>query len=192
MKITLIGLCFLAMLPFSKKDISMFGLKIGDSQQSLSNIELKVVAKAKNIIKFKTENENDFSITCQKGKIVYMENDWLQDPEASQPLITDFQFGKTSLRDIRKKMGTNGFVYYNRRSLTTDKDLIQFNYFELDSPNNEILVTITKVPLNADVTEENVADHLKLDAIILADKTYCDETWGKSKAFDKQYKKIKL
>ena len=169
----------------------MLGVKIGDTQKSLDKIKLKVDAKEGDIIKFKTDNSNDFSVTCQKGKVVYMENDWLQDPKARLPLFSDFQFGQTTLRDIRKKFGTNGFSYKSRGSFTTDKDLIAFNCFEFDSPNNEILVTITKLPLTAKVTEDNVADNLKLDAIIIADKTYCDNIWGKEKAYDKNYNKIK-
>ncbi len=185
-------ICFLALIPYKTIDISMFGLKIGSNQKLLANIKLKVDAKEGNMIKFKTDNGNDFSITCQQGKIVYMENDWLQGANARQPLFSDFQFGQTTLRNIRKKFGTNGFVYNSRRTFTTDKDLIQFNCFEFDSPNNEILVVITKVPLTINVTEESIADNLKLDAIIIADKFYCDKEWGKDKAYDKNYKKIKL
>jgi hypothetical protein len=65
-----------------------------------------------------------------------------------------------------------------------------FNCFEFDSPNNEILVTITKVALNENLTAENLASKSKLDALIIADKNYLDETWGKGKVLDKNYKKI--
>lgn len=191
MKITFTTICFLALISFTLSDISMFGLKIGDSQKLLDNIKLKVDGKEGNMIKFKTDNGNDFSVTCQKGKIVYMENDWLQDTNARHTLFSDFQFGYTTLRDIRKKFGTNGFVYNNRRPFTTDKDLIQFNCFEFDSPNNEILVVITKIPLIANVTEDNIADYCKLDAIIISDKSYLDSEWGNSKSYDQNYKKIK-
>ncbi|MCB9042671.1 MAG: hypothetical protein R2798_05275 [Chitinophagales bacterium] len=191
MKVTLIIILFLTLIS-ATLDISMFGLKIGDSQKLLDKIELKVDAKGNDMIKFKTDNGNDFSITCEKGKIVYMENDWLQDTIARQPLFSDFQFGKTTLRDIRKKIGTNGFVYKSKDGFTTDKDLIQFNCFEFDSPNNEILLLVTKLPLTAtNITEYNIADSLKLDAIIIADKSYCDKEWGKGKSYDGNYKKIK-
>ena len=191
MKITLTTICFLVMMFSSTEDISMLGLKIGDNQKSLDNIELKVDVKEGNMIKFKTENGNDFSITCQKGKIVYMENDWLQDVNGKQPLYSDFQFGQTTLRDIRNKFGTNGFTYNSRRAFSTDKDIIQFNCFEFDSPNCEIFVVITKVSLTENVTEDNVADLCKLDAIIIADKSYLDKEWGKDKSYDNNYKKIK-
>lgn len=191
MKIITATALFLGALFFQSTGISMLGLKIGDNKNSLDKIKLEVVAKADDMVKYKTGNGNDFSVTSEKGKIVYMENDWLQDPKANQPLYSDFRFGQTTLRDIRKKFGTNGFTYESRPAFTTTSDLIEFNCFEFDSPNHEILVVITKVPLSAKVTEENVADHLKLDAIIIADQSYCDRQWGKQKLFDKNYKKIK-
>ena len=172
-------------------DISMLGFKINDTKSSLDNVKLKVVAKENDMIKYRTENGNDFSITLEKGIIVYMENDWLQDDKGRQPLYSNFKFGQTSLSDIRKKFDTNGFTYKNRGPFTTKTDLIEFNCFEFDSPNNEILVLITKVSLKADVTEKNVADKLKLDAMIIADKGYLDRTWGKEKILDPNYKKIK-
>jgi hypothetical protein len=172
-------------------DISMFGIKINDSQKSLDTIKLKVIAKDENMIKYSTENGNDLSVTFDKNKVVYMENDWLQDVKSRQPLFSDFSFGQTTLKDIRSKFSTNGFTYKSRSSFKTDTHLIMFNCFEFDSKNNEILVTITKISLDEDVTEENVASKLKLDALIIADKAYLDKTWGKDKVFDKNYKKIK-
>jgi hypothetical protein len=171
-------------------DISMYGLKIHDDQNVLADIKLTVVAKEGQMTKFRTENGNDFSVTIDKGKIVYMENDWLQDAQNRQPLFSEFSFGKTSLSDIRSKFGTNGFTYKSRGPFKTNTHLIMFNCFEFDSPNNEILVTITKVALNENLTAENLASKCKLDALIIADKTYLDKTWGKGKVLDKNYKKI--
>jgi hypothetical protein len=67
-----------------------------------------------------------------------------------------------------------------------------FNCFELDSEKEEILVTITKIALKEEVTESNVASKLRLDAIILADKSYLDKIWGKEKTYDAKRKKVTL
>ena len=174
------------------EDISMLGIKINDSRKSLDNLKLEIVGKENEMIKFKTKNDNDFSVTFDKDKVVYMENDCLQDANNRKPLFSDFSFGQTTLKDIRNKFSTNGFTYKTRAAFTTETDLIEFNCFEFDSKNNEVLVTITKVSLSENVTEENVASKLKLDALIIADKTYLDETWGKEKIFDKNYRKIKM
>jgi hypothetical protein len=190
MKLILTTILFFGTLLLPMMDISMFGLKVGDSKNSMNKIKLKVVAKDGEMIKYQAINGNAFSVTCENGKVVYMENDWLQDTSARQPLFSNFKFGQTTLRDIRKKFGTNGFTYEGRQHFDTQTDLIEFNYFEFNSPNNELLITITKIPLVANVTEENVADNLKLDAIIIADKFYCDRQWGKKKLYDENYKKI--
>ena len=142
--------------------------------------------------KFRTENGNDFSITVDKGKVVYMENDWLQNEKGVQPLFSDFKIGQTSLKSIRSKFSTNGFTYKSRGSFQTKTHLIMFNCFEFESENNEVLVTITKVALKGDITENNLASRAKLDALIIADKNYLDKTWGKDKTYDPQYKKIQL
>lgn len=67
----------------SSGEISMFGVKINDDQKSLENVNLERIAKEEKMQKFRTENGNDFSITVDKGKVVYMENDWLQDEKES-------------------------------------------------------------------------------------------------------------
>jgi hypothetical protein len=173
-------------------EISMLGVKIHDPEKSITQVKLGQVSKEKNMVKFKTENGNDFSITTENGKVVYMENDWLQNPKSREALITDFQFGKTTLKDIRARFGTNGYTYKSNAVFTTNTHLVMFNCFELESENEEILVTITKIALNEGVTEENVARKLTLDAIILADKNYLDKIWGKEKTYDTKRKKVKL
>ena len=185
----IIFVAWIMFLPGS--DISMLGIKINDTKNSLDKVKLKVIAKEEGMVKFKPENGNELSITIENGKIVYMENDWLQDERNTQPLYSDFSFGKTTLRDIRNKFGTNGFAYASRRAVTTETDLIEFNCFEFDSPNNEVLVMITKVSVKEKVTNENIADKLKLDALIIAEKKYLDAAWGTDKTLDTNYKKIK-
>ena len=177
-------------------DFSMLGIKINDAELSLDKLKVKVIASdnsGKTLInKYKTENGNDFSITVKKRKVVYLENDWLQASSGRTPLITNFIFGETSLKDIRKAFGTNGFTYTERYFIKTETHLIMFNCFDLDSHNNEVLVVITKISLKTKVTDENVAEKLKLDAIILSDSKYLDDLWGKKKLYDTNYKKIKL
>lgn len=196
MKTLLLSLTLFFGTIWNATDTSMLGLKINDSEKAVEQIKLQIIASDKSsknqMVKFRTENGNDFSITTRKGKVVYMENDWLQNPQGRTPLITNFRFGETSLKDIRNSFGTNGFTYSDRSYLKTQTDLIMFNCFELDSPNNEVLVTITKISLNAEVTESNVAENLKLDALILSDSKFLDQLWGKKKVYDKNYKRIKL
>lgn len=172
--------------------INMAGLGIHDSESSLQNIHLKVIAKDSGMIKYETDKGNALAVTIQNGKIVYLENDWSHKPDGEKPLFSDFTFGKTTLREIRTKFGTNGFVHKNVMGTTTETDIVMLNCFELDSPNNEVIVVVTKARANLQTAQEHVADSLKLDAITIADKDYLDEIWGKDKSYDPSYKKIKL
>ena len=165
--------------------MTMLGIKINDNKSSLQKIKLKIIARENNVIKYQTKNGNDFSVTTKNGKIVFMENDWSQLINGEKTLLTNFLFGKTSLTDIRKYFGTNGFVYKNRSYITTETEIIMFNCFEINSTNNEVLVVITKSPLDIEIDENNIGNYLKLDAIILSDKNYLEETWGKEKIYGK-------
>ena len=185
----------LFLIPFcafcTSTDISMNGIKINDDKAVLKDVKLKLLADEGDVIKYRTENKNEFTVTLENDKVVFMENDWLQNPDSPEPLFSNFKFGQTTLKEIRKLFGTSGFRYDARESVSTENDAITFNCFEFDSPNNEVLVTITKVSLTApDVTDANLADNLKLDGIIIADEKYLDEIWGKKKNYDINYKKI--
>ena len=90
-------------------DISMMGVKINDSRESTHSIKLDIVARDSDMIKYRTANGNNLSITFENNKVVYMENDWLQDTSGREPLFSNFLFGKTALKDIRSQFGTNGF-----------------------------------------------------------------------------------
>lgn len=173
-------------------DIAMLGIKIGAPESDLENLKLEEVARDPGMVKYRTANGNDFSVTTLDGKVVFMENDWLQDPAAKQALLPGFIFGETTLSDIRKRFGSNGFAFESGAFSRTETHLILFNCYEFDSGDKEILVVITKVSLDADVNEENLAHHAKLEALIVAAPNYLDEIWGAEKAYDPANKKIKL
>jgi hypothetical protein len=173
-------------------DISMLSIKINDPKSVLKKIKLEVLASDETTIKYRTGNGNDLSVTIENNKVVYVENDWQHEIKGVKPLISDFKFGQTSLREIRKVFGTNGFTYEQRNDLITDTDIVEFNCFEFDSPNNEVLVIITKSAIKPELTESNLADRLKLESIVIAKREYLDEIWGDKKLFDANYKKISL
>lgn len=186
--LTAITLALLA----SFADISMLTIKIGSPESELKKIKLEEIAREDGIVKFRIEDGNDFSVTTENGKVVFMENDWMQNPKSSKTLLPWFKFGITSLKDIREKFGTNGFIHKNASYIQTDTHLIMFNCFALDSANNEVLVTITKISMDSKPTEETIAENLKLEALIIADSKYLDRIWGEEKTFDTNYKKVKL
>jgi hypothetical protein len=178
---------------FAVVDASMLGIKIGNNEATLSKLKLKQIAKREGIIKYRTENNNDFVVTIEEGKVVYMENDWNQKTEANVALLPGFTFGQTSLKDIRKRFGNKGFVYAENQNYVTAEYLYEYHCFEIDSPQSEVLVVVTKIPFSTTVTENtDIAQKLKLDAIVLADADYLDFLWGAQKSYDKEYKKVRL
>ncbi|MDB5227866.1 MAG: secreted protein [Bacteroidota bacterium] len=183
----------LLLLSFSvtATDISMMGIKINSTADVKNLVAGKLIKSDNNVSKYKTADGNYFSVTSEDGVVKYMENDWTPGNTANTPLITDFKFGETTLEDIRKTFGTIGYSYRNRSYLKSETDLTTITCFEIDSPGSEILVVIAKAPIK-DIAKDEVPKSLKLEAVILADKKYLDELWGKKKTFDPQYKKIKL
>lgn len=190
-----VGLTFLAIALFfiPVGEISMLGIKINDDATKIKDINLQIIGREMNATKFRTENGNDFSITYEYGKIVYMENDWSQKANGTRPLHSDFSFGKTSVADIKSKFSSYGFVYEHRQFIETDMGLITFNCYEFDSTNNEVLVLISKLHLDEESTDKETTDKdFKLDAVIIADMEYLDRIWGADKSFYDNYKKIKM
>lgn len=193
MKFNLIILIYFLIL-FPKNSISMLGIELYDTRESVENLGLPIVAEEPGIVKYQTGNGNELSVTFENNKVVYMENDWLLEEEGKEPLFTEFTFGKTSIADIRNEFGSNGFTYSNRLFSSTSTHLVTFNCFEFDTDKNEVLVTITGVQIaeKDQVNENNISEKLKLLAIIIADKDYLDKIWGEEKAFDENYRKIQI
>ena len=175
----------------------MSGISINDPAKKLEKLKLEVIGSEKSgkspMIKYRTQDGNDLSVTTQNGKVVYIENDWLQDSNSRKPLLTNFEFGKTSIKEIIQRFDTRGFVHKRVSHIKTETDLIEFYCFELDSPNNEILALVTKVSLsNKALAWYNAEEHLLLEAVILANKDYLDEIWGTDKLITENNKKVRL
>ncbi|MCB7481613.1 hypothetical protein [Christiangramia sediminis] len=193
MKIFL-NVLFIAFGLIAVGSISMLGIELNDTRESVENLNLPVVGEEPGMIKYRTKNGNDFSVTFKNERVVYMENDWLLEEEGKEPLFTEFTFGKTSIADIRNEFGSNGFTYSNRLFSSTGTHLVTFNCFEFDTAKNEILVTVTGISIaeKDEVNESNISDKLKLLAIIIGDKDYLDKIWGEEKTFDDTYRKIQI
>jgi hypothetical protein len=179
-----------------RSDISMMGIKIKDSKETLKKITLPVISNKvtgeKQVTKYEAKNGNDFIVTVLNGFIVEMSNEWSGEKKGAKPLITNFTFGVTTLKDIKKYFGTEGYCY-SEDDMIMGKNYVLFNYFEIESPNNEILLAITVAPKDGDYKDMEPEDYMKLDALILVDTKYLEmQRYGDKEIFDKNYKKIKL
>jgi hypothetical protein len=188
---SLVALLAIALITVA--DASMQGIKIGSPEAAVAKLTLKKVAESEGTTKYRTDNGNDFVVTVDEGKVVFMENDWNQKPESNTALIPGFVFGQTSLKDIRKRLGTKGFVFALNQNLVTKEYLYEFHCFEIDSPQHEILVVVTKIPFSTEVGENtDISQKLKLDALVVSSLPYLESLWGAQKSFSEDNKKVRL
>jgi len=121
-----------------------------------------------------------------------MESDWAGKSDDSSCDLPGLRFGVTTLADIRKRFGSNGFGFKNRDAVISVPDgVVLFNSYEV---GNVVVTFITKVNDNGAVSVKPeevptpVADRAKLDAISIADAGYAETEWG-TRLDDPQYKK---
>jgi hypothetical protein len=165
-------------------DVEMAGLHVNDSKQKMHEvIDYPVVYEDAKSAEYFTNDGNFFSVTLDQGKVVYMENAWGENEESLKPLFTGFEFGKTTLRNVREEFCSEGYAYKRKMGFVTAKDFIMFKCFNLNPNSSEVLVTVFRVSLKEDTNSENLEDKMTLDAVILADRAYLDKKWGKEKVF---------
>lgn len=180
---------------------TMSGIRIGDPLSSTSKIGFSPTAKEENgplvIQKWRFQNKNELSITAFRntGRIVYMETNWGGDRNGSFSDVPGMIYGKTTISDIRKRFGNNGFTYKDRGSVAVVEDgIIIMNSYQITG--TDLVVTfITKISredyLKTD-NAKNVGSFALLDTIIIGDATYLDTVWGNEKMFDKGYKPVRI
>jgi hypothetical protein len=180
---------------------TMYGIRVGDHLSSTSKIGLAPVVEEETgpfvIRKWRFSDTNELSVTAFRntGKIIYMETNWNGDRRGALSDIPGMIYGKTTLSDMRKQFGSNGFSYEERGSVVTVRDgIIMINSYQIMGTNH-VITFITKISeknISRADKAKNVADLAFLDTIIIGDTAYLDTVWGKAKIFDKQYKPIKL
>ena len=178
---------------------SLSRIRIGDNIAAASRIigfdpVVRSQMGPQTIIKWRFPLNNELSVTAvtDTGRIVFIEYDWGGDSRLSLTDFPGFQFGITTLAEIREKFCSNGFTF-DKNPMTAHPDgVVLSNNFEIVGTNT-ICIFITKVfhtdypKVNNDATA--IADHARLVAIMLANGTYLDSTWGKRTA-DPAYRPI--
>jgi hypothetical protein len=180
------------------------GIHVGDSPNVLQKLGLKPIATEdqdpKKTVKYKLASSNELSVTydSRANRIVYIESDWSEDTKAAETDFPGFKFGSTTLEDIRRTNGSNGFSYQGMAMNRTEDGLVAFNAYKIKDKLGLIVVFVTTLNAvdlrrqigNRDPIAEDVSKNLKLDALILANENYLDEIWGKEKIYDKENKPI--
>ena len=184
---------------------SISGIHVGDSRTAVEGLKLKSTAKenqgSTEATKYKLANGNELSVTLdtQKNRVVYIEVDWNKNPEGAASDFPGLKFGLSTLEDIRKVDGSNGFSYQTTAMGESNGNLITFNAYRIENKPGIAVVFVTVLNIaelrkkigNRESTQADVPGNLKLDALILADESYLDEIWGKEKSYDPANKPIK-
>lgn len=184
-------LFFVLTLVKPQEKVGMLGLFISDSESTIEKITLEIMDEDSNSTRYQTVDGNSFSVTTRDGKIVYMENDWLGDPNNRAPLLTDFAFDETSYADIREVLGSGGFFYKAIVDMTLGDYQTLISCFEIKGKKDLILGLAQVIPLH----ERDLPDaqqRMKLAAIILADVDYLNTIWGKERIYSPGYGEIEL
>jgi hypothetical protein len=176
---------------------SIFGFKVGDDLRVVAKTHPKpsIIEPAGSFaaVKWNLSSGNDVSVTAspETGRIVYVKSDWGGDPKSAAIEVPGMQFGTTTLSDIRKKFGSNGFAFKSNLGGITDDNLVGLNCYQIDSNPDLIVVFVTTQPIKdvPTVAGKPKPDSGKghLDAVILASLEYLKQIWGEDRIFDTTY-----
>ena len=178
---------------------SLSNLRIGDGVSRLSLLGSESSAtdhyKTFSVRKWNLPSGNELSVTTSHaGRIVYLESDWgarNDDPACDLPGL---KFGVTTLGELRKRFGSNGFGFQHRDAVVgIQGGLVMVNSYEAGT---NVVTFITKVTekeflrLKRSGQSAAIADHSKLDGISIAEAEYANGEWG-DRIYDPKYKKIR-
>ena len=185
---------------------SLSGIAIGADISSLSVIGVPPAAR-EDTGKYVTENYrladgNELRVAYARDdtRIVYLETGWGGSKSGTATDLEGFTYGKTTLRDLTDRIGSNGYTYGARPAthFLEEGARIRLNSYELEEAGAQIVTFVTKISpervayLNESKGSGKADKEFKLVAIVLAAPAYLDEVWGSSKVYDGNYKPIKL
>jgi hypothetical protein len=167
---------------------SLSGIKIGDHYSVAASLGMDPVAFQKegpfDFLKYSFKSGNILSLTVdrQSQKIVYMESDWGGRSAGAYSDYPGFSFGRTTLSEVRKKLGSNGMAFTERPVVSeVQGGIVTFNSYEIGS----VVVTFVTKVIDKDIPrvaskEIELGQASKLDAIIIMSPEYADMTWGRT------------
>jgi hypothetical protein len=171
---------------------SLQGLHIGEDKSALAKLGVpETIEKYKSYVvqKWTLASGNALSATVNsEGKIVYLESDWNGSADATGSDLDGLRFGATSLADLRRRFGSNGFRFKGRGGvLRTSDGVVMINSYDTSTA---VVTFFTKVPSGASQSSNStpVAARAKLDALSIADADYAKSEWGE-RIYDPNYKK---
>jgi len=191
------GLLFAAGLANPCAAQSLLGTRVGEPSTMLSRLGPAAETdnyKGMTVRRWNLPNGNEFSATVgANGKIAYLESDWNGKSDDSGCDLQGLRFGITTLSELRKRFGSNGFEYTARGFVADTQDgVVMMNSYDA---GGVVITFYTKINRDefsrakASGTNPLLADYAKLDAISLTNHAYANSEWG-DRVYDPAYKKI--
>ena len=184
---------------------NMSGIAIGNSADKLRELGAELVAKQDmgphTAIRLKLPDGNELSATFSRatGKIVYLESEWSGERSGSFSDFPGMLFGKTTLDQIRERLGNNGMRYLEGPGEVSDDDgIATFNSYDL-ATSNTVVTFVSRISrarmeslikANGPNFEPNFGAEFKLAGLIWADKSYLEGIWGEERITDQPYTPI--
>ena len=173
---------------------SLSGLSLFDPLARTSTIGMPPSASSEmgphSIRRWSFPDGNDLSVTARRadGRIVYMESSWGGRVSGSPTDYPGVNFGETTLNELRRLMGSNGFTYASRAIFKTDEGVGTSNSYEIAGRPGAVLTFISLVR-GKDVDavgagRRKLGDVARIGSVILADAGYLDGAWGREKNAD--------
>ena len=170
------------------------GVTLGADKSSLAALGAKPAAEEQredqNIVRFSREGQPDLSVTwlTSTQSIVFIELDWAAGSVPAATGIRDFQFGATTLADIRTVLGSNGFGYKNVSVMQNDDgSLALLNCYDIAGETDHVIVFITVIATEnatSELAPADVGEFAKLSSIIVSKKAYLSSLWGNETVSD--------
>jgi len=165
---------------------SLWSVPVGGTASALSHLG-PVAGEDKyrgmDIFRWVLSNKNQFTATVNAdGEVVYVESDWFGTSDETGSDLAGLKFGVTTLADLRRRFGNDGFTFRTRASgVRTEDGLAMMTSWEFD----KVVVTFyTKVNsqdlarTQAEGSKESTADCARLYAISMASAAYARSEWG--------------
>lgn len=135
---------------------------------------------------------NAVSVTAspQTGSIMFIEEDWGGNAAAAASAVPGLGVGASTLADIRKKFGSNGFGFKSNAVTLRGEKIVSINCYQFAGKQNVVVALVTVLPISDVVGGMPQTGKGRLQAVILADLGYLQGIWGSDRLFDREYQPV--
>ncbi len=176
---------------------SLETFRVGDTPSRLSKFgPVSGLDKYKemDVFKWRLAKGNVFTAMVDpNGEIDYLESDWGGKGDDTGCDLPGLKFGVTTLADLRKRFGSNGFGYRRRPHVRQNDDGVTLlNSYEVE---NVVITFYTRISsadsakVQASEGKDSGEEYARLDGISLANAAYAKREWG-DRIVNPAYKKI--